>query len=85
MNYRYGGSELRALLENSDAAVLFFDSALRERVVSIRPEVPGLRLLVEVGGPAAGVPVPGACGYEELIAAFAPEPRMSRGEDDVFT
>ncbi len=84
VNYRYGGSELRALLENSDAAVLFFDSALRERVVSIRPEVPGLRLLVEVGGPAAGVPVPGACGYEELIAAFAPEPRMSRGEDDVF-
>ncbi len=84
VNYRYGGGELRALLENSGAAALFFGSALRERVASIRPEVPGLRLLVEVGGPAAGVPLPGACGYEELIASCAPAPRMSRGEDDVF-
>ena len=84
VNYRYGGAELRALLENSGAAVLFYDSALRERVASIRREVPGLRLLVEAGGPAAAVPLPGACGYEELIASFAPAPRMSRGEDDVF-
>ena len=75
---------IRAICHPDSGAVLIFDSALRERVVSIRPEVPGLRLLVEVCGPAAGVPVPGACGYEELIAAFAPEPRMSRGEDDVF-
>jgi fatty-acyl-CoA synthase len=49
VNYRYGGAELRALLENSDAEALFFDSALRERVASVRHELPRVRLLVEVG------------------------------------
>jgi 3-oxocholest-4-en-26-oate---CoA ligase len=82
VNYRYGGGELRALLENCDATALFFDSALSERVESIRHEVPGLRLLVEVGGPAR--PRPGACGYEDLIASSAPAARMSRSEQDVF-
>jgi 3-oxocholest-4-en-26-oate---CoA ligase len=89
VNYRYGGGELLALLENCDATALFFDSALRERVESIRPEVPGLRLLVEVGGaePAkqgAASPLPGACGYEELIASSRPADRISRSEQDVF-
>lgn len=89
VNYRYGGGELRALLENCDATALFFDSSLRERVESIRPEVPGLRLLVEVGGaepaePGTAGPLPGACGYEELIASSGPTARIGRSEQDVF-
>jgi len=84
VNYRYGGGELRALLENCDATALFFDSALRERVESIRHQVPWLRLLVEVGEAAAAGPLPGTCGYEELIASSAPAARMSRSEQDVF-
>jgi 3-oxocholest-4-en-26-oate---CoA ligase len=89
VNYRYGGGELRALLENCDATALFFDSALRGRVESIRRELPGLRLLVEVSGagparPGPAIPLPGACGYEELIASSAPAARMSRSEQDVF-
>jgi fatty-acyl-CoA synthase len=83
VNYRYGGAELRALLENCDAEALFFDSALRERVESIRHEGPRLRLLIEVG-PACASAVPGACGYEELIASSAPAARISRSEQDVF-
>ena len=78
VNYRYGGAELRALLENCEAEALFFDSALRERVASIRHEVPGVRLLVEVGEGSCAVRLPGACGYQELIASSEPAPRMSR-------
>ena len=84
VNYRYGGAELRALLENCEAKALFFDSALRERVASIRHEAPGIRLLVEVGEGACAVRLPGACGYQELIASSEPAPRMSRDEQDVF-
>ena len=83
VNYRYGGAELRALLENCEAEVLFFDSALRERVASIRHAVPGVRLLVEVGEDACGAPLSGACGYQELMASSAGA-RMSRDEQDVF-
>jgi fatty-acyl-CoA synthase len=84
VNYRYGGAELRALLENCEAEALFFDSALRERVASIRHEVPGVRLVVEVGESSCAVGLPGGCGYQELIASSEPAPRMSRSEQDVF-
>ena len=84
VNYRYGGAELRALLENCDAEALFFDSALRERVASVRHEIPRVRLLVEVGEDAGTAPLPGACGYEELLASAKPAPRATRSEQDVF-
>ena len=84
VNYRYGGAELRALLENCEAEALVFDSALRDRVASIRHEVPGVRLLVEVGEDGCDAPLPAACGYSELVASSAPAPRVSRSEQDVF-
>jgi acyl-CoA synthetase (AMP-forming)/AMP-acid ligase II len=84
VNYRYGGAELRALLENCEAEALFFDSALGERVASIHHEVPGVRLLVEIGEGACAVRLPGACGYQELIASSEPAPRIRRSEQDVF-
>ena len=83
VNYRYGGAELRALLENCDAEALFFDSALRERVASVRHEVPRIRLFVELGETATA-PLPGSCGYEELIVSSEPAPRVRRSEQDVF-
>src|ERR1700730_10480426 len=36
VNYRYLGQELRALLANSEAEALFFDTGLSDRVESIR-------------------------------------------------
>ena len=84
VNYRYGGAELRALLENCEAEALVYDSALRERVASVRHEVPGVRLLVELGEGACGTRLPGACEYSELIASSEPAPRVSRSERDVF-
>ena len=84
VNYRYSGAELRALLENCEAEALFFDSALRERVMSVRHEIPWVRLLVEIEGAACAGPLPGTCDYEELIASSAPAARMSRSEQDVF-
>ena len=84
VNYRYGGAELRALLENCEAEALFYDSALRDPVASICHQVPGVRLLAEVGEDARGASLPGACGYSELIASSEPAPRVSRSEQDVF-
>ena len=84
VNYRYGGAELRALLENCEAEALVYDSALRERVASVRHEVPGVRLLIELGEGACGARLPGACEYSELIASSEPAPRVSRSERDVF-
>ena len=74
VNYRYGGAELRALLENCEAEALFFDSALGEKVASIRDQVPGIRLLIEVGEGPGHVRLPGSLGYSDLIASSEPAP-----------
>lgn len=82
INYRYTSDELLALVRNSEAKVLFFDAALRERVASIVDRAPEL-LLVEVGS-SGGSPVRGALGYEDLLVDADPAARIWRDEDDVF-
>jgi 3-oxocholest-4-en-26-oate---CoA ligase len=82
INYRYTSNELLALLANSEAKVLFFDTVLRDRVASIADSAPGL-VLVEVGG-RGQAPIRGAHAYEEVLAAAEPAARIWRDEDDVF-
>jgi acyl-CoA synthetase (AMP-forming)/AMP-acid ligase II len=82
INYRYTSDELLALVNNSEAKVLFYDATLRERVASITDRVPGL-LLVEVGD-AVESPVRGAVAYEDMLADADPAARIWRDEDDVF-
>jgi fatty-acyl-CoA synthase len=82
INYRYGSDELLALLESSDAEVLFFDASLGDQVTSAVDRA-HLRLLVEVGGDGPSS-VPGAVAYEDLIAGSDPAPRVERPDDDQF-
>jgi acyl-CoA synthetase (AMP-forming)/AMP-acid ligase II len=83
INYRYGSDELVALLDNSEATVLFFDASLGDQVSAARERAPRLRLLVEVGGDGPS-PVPGAVAYEELVASAEPAPPIERPDDDQF-
>jgi 3-oxocholest-4-en-26-oate---CoA ligase len=82
INYRYTSDELLALLDNAEARVLFFDTALRDRVATIVDRSPGL-VLVEVGG-SADSPIAGAYAYEDVLSEFQPAARISRDENDVF-
>jgi fatty-acyl-CoA synthase len=82
INYRYTSDELLALLANSEAKVLFFDTALRDRVASIADRTPGV-VLVEVGGGDVA-PIRGTHSYEAVLAVAEPAARMWRDEDDVF-
>ncbi len=81
VNYRYLADELTYLLTNADARVLVFDHTLAERVLEVRGRCPDLRLLVQVGGDEV---VEGAEGYEDLIAAHEPAPRITRSDDDLW-
>ena len=84
VNYRYLTDELRYLIENSDAEVLVYHGALADRVAAVRAELPRLKLLVQVvTDPADDVPLlPGAFGYEALVAAATPAPRIERTADE---
>jgi fatty-acyl-CoA synthase len=79
VNYRYRREELGALLDDAQAQAIVFDAALAERVDQARPELPGLRTLVQVGR-EDDVP-DGASGYERAVAHAEPAPRQDRGND----
>jgi fatty-acyl-CoA synthase len=49
VNYRYTGEELFYILDDSDAAVLVLDAEFAPLVATLRPRLPKLKLLLEVG------------------------------------
>jgi len=85
VNYRYLGDEMRDLLDQADGRVLVHHASLAERVAPAVAALPGLRLVIEVddvGGDR--VPAGPGAGYEQLIAAHRPAPRIERPGTDVF-
>jgi fatty-acyl-CoA synthase len=83
INYRYIDEELHYLLDNSDAEALVFHSSLGDRVARVIDRLPDLKLVIEVDDGSAGQ-VPTARGYEAVVAAHDPLPRMERAEDDTY-
>jgi fatty-acyl-CoA synthase len=86
VNYRYLEEELRYLIDNSDAEALVYHGALAERVARVRERLPRLRLLVQVATAAEDrvALLDGAVGYEDLLAAHDPAPRLERSADDLL-
>ena len=82
VNYRYLEDELHYLLDNADAEALIFHSSLGEHVARVVDRLPKLKVAVQVddGGPGCA----GAVGYEELIAAHEPAPRITRSGEDIL-
>jgi acyl-CoA synthetase (AMP-forming)/AMP-acid ligase II len=87
INYRYLDDELLYLLDNSDAEALVFHASLGERVARVKDRAPKIKLWIEVADPIPSVDaerVPGAVGYEALIAGHPPAARIRRREDDIY-
>lgn len=80
INYRYVGTELAYLLENSDCEALVYHRSLAGVVREVLPGLPAVKLAVEVddGGESWQVAQP----YEALLAASRPAPRIARLPDD---
>ena len=79
VNYRYTGSELHYILDNSDAAVLVYDAEFADLVGSL--DLPGIKLFLQVGGEAAGF----AQSFDAVAATGASlPPQAHRGDDMVF-
>ncbi len=87
VNYRYLDEELRYLLDNADAEAVVYHAALADRIARVAPQLPKLRLLVEVADESstAGEPrVPGAIAYEEVQTRFAPAARVDPAGDEIY-
>src|SRR4051812_5001773 len=82
VNYRYLEDELAYLIDNSDAEALLFHGALGDHVAKVRDQSPNVKLWIQVDD---GAPMQDfAVGYEDLLAAHDPMPRIERSGDDLY-
>jgi fatty-acyl-CoA synthase len=71
VNYRYVDDELRFVLRKGRARAIVYDRRFAQHVAAISPDLPDVRLLVEVGG--GSVPaIEGAVPYESLAGVDTP-------------
>jgi acyl-CoA synthetase (AMP-forming)/AMP-acid ligase II len=81
VNYRYGRDELRYLFDNADVVALVYGSEYRDTVEALRPQLPKLRVLIEVGD----APANDAIAYDDAIdAAGTTRAFTPRSPDDHY-
>ncbi len=80
VNYRYTADELRYLLDNSDAEIVFFDVDLADRVRQVLSDVPTVRAAVQVGGERPEW----ALAFEDVVGGHDPFEPTERSGDDLW-
>ena len=85
VNYRYVEEELRYLLGDAKATGIVFHSAFAPTLAAVLPEVPTLRVLLQVADASGNALLPGARWYEEALAvASAERPPVEPSGDDLY-
>ncbi|TFG91456.1 MAG: acyl-CoA synthetase, partial [Myxococcales bacterium] len=85
VNYRYVEEELLYLFRNSRARAVLYHAEFAPRVAALRPELPGLELLIQVADGSGNPLLPGAVDYESALAGASPElPDLRHSPDDLY-
>jgi acyl-CoA synthetase (AMP-forming)/AMP-acid ligase II len=85
VNYRYVKNELRYLLADSGATVLLYHAAFAPRVAEVLPDLPRLRVLIQIADESGNDLVHGAVDYESIVASGSVEPPpVESSPDDLY-
>ena len=85
VNYRYVAEELRYLLNDAGATAIVFHSAFAGQLAEVLPELPNLRMLLQVDDGSGADLLPGAVWYEEALAASSADPiELEWSPDDLY-
>jgi len=85
VNYRYVAEELLHLLTDSNAAAVVVHSSFAPTLAAVLPELPNLRVILQVPDDSGNDLLPGAVWYEEaLAAASADKPPVDWSPDDLY-
>lgn len=86
VNFRYVKAELAFLLNDSGATALLYHAAFAPRVAEVLPELPQLRVLIQVADDSGNELLPGAIDYEDAIAQGAQlaPPELQHSPDDLY-
>ncbi|ORW27276.1 acyl-CoA synthetase [Mycobacterium paraense] len=85
VNFRYVKSELQYLLADSGATALIYHAAFAPRVAEILPELPQLRVLIQIADDSGNDLIYGAVDYEAALASSSPQPpTVQHSPDDLY-
>src|SRR5690349_18089840 len=85
VNFRYVMSELQYLLADSGATALLYHAAFAPRVAEILPDLPQLRVLIQIADDSGNDLLEGAVDYEAALASVSPQPPpVQHCADDLY-
>ncbi|BCZ23503.1 acyl-CoA synthetase [Mycobacterium senriense] len=85
VNFRYVKSELQYLLADAGATALLYHAAFAPRVAEILPDLPQLRVLIQIADDSGNDLLDGAVDYEAALASVSPEPPpVQHSADDLY-
>ena len=84
VNYRYVAEELTYLLRDSAATAIVYHSTFAPILDAVRPDVPALRVLIQVPDESGHALLDGAVWYEEALASAEPSVLNEASPDDLY-
>ncbi|MEO5725005.1 MAG: acyl-CoA synthetase [Ilumatobacteraceae bacterium] len=85
VNYRYVAAELRYLLDDSGATAIIVHSQFAPTLAAVLPDLPRLRVILQVPDASGNPLLPGAIWYEDALAgASDARPDVRWSPDDLY-
>lgn len=85
VNYRYVKNELQYLLADSGATALLYHAAFAPRIAEVLPDLPHLRVLIQIADESGNDPLDGAVDYESIVGSgTAVLPPLEPSPDDLY-
>jgi 3-oxocholest-4-en-26-oate---CoA ligase len=84
VNYRYVAGELAYVLRDSAAAAVVYHASFAPTLAEVLPDVPGVRLLLQVDDGSGTALLDGAADYEATLAAADPLEPAGLSPDDRY-
>lgn len=85
VNYRYVTSELQYLLSDAGATAMLYHSAFAPRLAEVLPDLPSIRVLIQIADDSGNELLPGAVDYESIVAdGPADPPPVDPSPDDLY-
>src|ERR1700760_590816 len=84
VNFRYVKAELQYLLADSGATALIYHAGFAPRVAEVLPELPALKVLIQIADESANALLDGAVDYESAIQSALPPAPLQHSPDDLY-
>jgi fatty-acyl-CoA synthase len=84
VNYRYVAEELRYVLADSGARAVLYHGAFAATLAEVLPDLPEVRLLLQVDDGTGAPLLPGALEYEAGLASVEPMTPTGLSPDDLY-